>query len=172
MGVTITAKEAAKNAIKKDEGLSSKVANKNSYFSLPSLVSDDTIIYAYYDTGGVATIGYGTTHYPSGAAVQITDKRTHGECKSYLDHEFNLKYDEIKSKSVRPIKDNELSAFTRLAYNIGRSAFFGSTLWRLWTEGKPANTVAAQFDLWVKDNGKVVQGLVNRRASEKSQFLA
>jgi len=76
-----------------------------------------------------------------------------------------------KIKRVAPTT-NELASLISLAYNIGTGAFLKSKLFELYNANKPKLEVANRFLDWVYDNGKKVQGLVNRRKAEQTIFLA
>lgn len=125
---------------------------------------------AYKDTGGVWTIGFGTIKYPDGTAVKKGDTCTHAQAEEWLKNDCKWvdacldKY--IKSK----VTQNQFDALSSFVYNVGETAFVKSTMLTLLNQ---SNYVAAanQFDRWVFDNGKRVQGLVNRRATEKQLFL-
>jgi len=67
-------------------------------------------------------------------------------------------------------KDEEWSAATSLAYNIGVGAYCKSSVDRFFDAGKPAKACDA-FLLWDKAGGKRVQGLANRRAAERALCL-
>ena len=69
----------------------------------------------------------------------------------------------------RPVTEAQLGAMTSLAYNIGIGAFGSSTLLRLFNAGQ-TDLAAAQFAVWRRAGGKVLQGLVNRRADERRVF--
>lgn len=51
----------------------------------------------------------------------------------------------------------------------GETAFIKSTMLTLINQNSMASA-ASQFDRWVFDNGKQIQGLVNRRAKERKLF--
>jgi len=55
-------------------------------------------------------------------------------------------------------------------YNIGETAFVKSTMLTLINQNS-LTSAASQFDRWVFDNGKRIQGLANRREKEKALFL-
>lgn len=57
-----------------------------------------------------------------------------------------------------------------LAYNIGVSAFRGSTLLRLLNVSQ-YQAASDEFPRWNKAGGKVLPGLVKRRAAERALFL-
>jgi len=126
---------------------------------------------AYYDGGHVPTIGWGTTFYADGSAVSITDVVSLQTCIDAFNHEFNEKYNSIKSNSKVPLSNNQVAALTSFAYNVGLTALYNSTLWHLLQSGADKQTVAAQFDRWVYDNHEYVPGLASRRAKEKTIFL-
>ena len=63
----------------------------------------------------------------------------------------------------------QYDALLCLVFNIGTRAFANSTILRLLNQ-KKFDLAAKQFDVWIYDNGKRVQGLANRRAREKALF--
>jgi lysozyme len=72
---------------------------------------------------------------------------------------------------TEPISDKEIAAYTSATFNIGVEAFCGSTLVRKLNAG---DRIGACEELlrWVRAKGVVLQGLVNRRAAERSMCLA
>ncbi len=125
---------------------------------------------AYLDIGGVPTIGYGTTVYQDGKIVKLCDKITQEQAeKELLICCENL----IKSILVHvkaPLNDNQLAALTSLVYNIGRDAFYRSTLLK-YLNKKNYDKAADEFLKWVFDNNVKIQGLINRRKAEREVFL-
>jgi lysozyme len=67
------------------------------------------------------------------------------------------------------VSDNQFGALVSLTFNIGRGNFSASTLLRLLNAGNYAGA-AMQFAVWRKADGKVMAGLVKRRAAEKALF--
>ena len=125
---------------------------------------------AYLDTGGVWTIGYGTIKYPNGVRVKKGDKCTKEQAESWLKNDSKW-VDACLDKYVKvSINQNQFDALASLVYNIGETAFVKSTLLEKLNKGD-FKGAADQFDRWVNDNGKRIQGLVNRRAKEKLLFL-
>lgn len=125
---------------------------------------------AYLDTGGVWTIGYGTIKYPSGTRVAKGDKISQTDAESYLRSDSKWVDSCLDSKVKVKISQNQFDALASFVYNIGESQFGSSTLLRKLNAGD-FQGAANEFDRWVNDNGKRVQGLVNRRAKEKALFL-
>jgi lysozyme len=69
-----------------------------------------------------------------------------------------------------PLTQNEFDALVSFTYNLGAGNLLSSTLLKKLNAGDKAGA-ANQFDVWTKAGGKVLQGLVTRRAAEKALFL-
>lgn len=69
-----------------------------------------------------------------------------------------------------PLTDAQFSALVSLAYNIGLDALAGSTLRRLLLAGDITGA-ADQFPRWCRAGGRMLPGLVRRRAAERALFL-
>ena len=124
---------------------------------------------AYDDGGGVWTIGYGTTIYPNGIKVKRGDTCTLVQAKAYMTHDLKKFESAVNTAVVVPVNQNQFDALVSLAYNIGIKAFTNSTLLKKLNVGD-IRGAAAQFSVWNKAGGKVMQGLVNRRAVERKLF--
>jgi len=73
-------------------------------------------------------------------------------------------------KFVRvPLTQNEFDALVSLTYNIGCSAFAGSTLLKL-LNSSDYDGAAVQILRWDKQAGKPLAGLTRRRRAEKEMF--
>ena len=126
---------------------------------------------AYDDGVGVWTIGFGTTIYPNGIKVKKGDTCTEAQAKSYMAHDLKKFEQAVNGAVTIPLNQNQFDVLVSLAYNIGTNAFKNSTLVKK-LNADDFNGAANQFDVWNKAGGKVMQGLVNRRAKEKSLFLS
>jgi lysozyme len=127
---------------------------------------------AYQDTGGVWTIGYGSTYnHAQNRAVKRGDRISQETALQWLEKDTISAQTAVKAAVKVPINRNQLIALTSLAYNIGNSAFRRSTLLRLLNAGNPKSEVAQQFLRWRFDNGIEVEGLLNRRKDEMALFL-
>lgn len=123
---------------------------------------------AYPDpaTGGAPwTIGYGATGPGIVQGVKWSQKQADDRLAIDLDR-FTKG---VQSALRRPATDYQLGAMVSLAYNIGVTAFRNSTLLKLFNAGDVAGA-AGQFPRWNKAAGKVMKGLTNRRADERSVF--
>jgi lysozyme len=129
---------------------------------------------AYKDPSGVATIGYGTTVYPTGAKVRLGDEVSGGEAKEYLAFdcaEFARGLTDLL-KDVQ-VGQNQFDALVSFAYNIGLGAFQDSTMLKKLKAGD-VKGAAKEFPRWnkatVKGIKQVLPGLVKRRAAERTLF--
>jgi len=128
---------------------------------------------AYQDSGGVWTIGYGSTYdFDKQRKVQQGDIITAEQAQKWLEITTSKDAVEIKNLVKVPLNNNELNALISFTYNVGLAAFKASSLLRLLNSGTDKKLVAEQFDRWVYDNGVKVKGLISRRNAEKKLFLS
>ena len=120
---------------------------------------------AYKCPAGVATIGYGTTIYPSGKPVKMGDKITKEEAESLL-----AWYVKEKIKLPAGLAKNQQEALYSLIYNIGQVAFDKSGLKKA-IIAKDWKAVYKNWD-WVTAGGQFLKGLAKRRAEELLLFFS
>lgn len=120
---------------------------------------------AYRDIAGVLTIGYGST----GRHVQEGMRITEPQAEALLLQDLERFEDAVDSLVKVPLSDEQFGALVSLAFNIGIRAFRDSTLLRKLNAGDYTGA-QQQFAVWNKAGGKVVKGLVNRRAAEAALF--
>lgn len=118
---------------------------------------------AYRDIVGVPTVCFGETR-----GVKMGDRYTMEECRQMLgdglvEFETNMR---ACLKSPDAIPEKPYIAFLSLSYNIGSRAFCGSSVARRANAGDIRGACNA-ITMWDRAGGKVVKGLVNRRADEK-----
>lgn len=126
---------------------------------------------AYDDGVGIWTIGFGTTIYPNGIKVKKGDTCTEAQAKAYMAHDLKKFELAVNGAVTLDLNQNQFDALVSLAYNIGTNAFKKSTLVKKLNTGDYCGA-ADQFNVWITAGGKRMQGLVNRRAKEKSLFLS
>ena len=127
---------------------------------------------AYKDSGGIYTIGYGSTfNFDQNRPVIATDVIDDTTALNWLRKEISNRSAEIKKLIKVPVNQNMLDSLISLAFNIGTGAFKKSTLLRLLNAGSNKNLVADEFLKWNKVKGNIVPGLTNRRILEKELFL-
>ncbi|UYH50575.1 lysozyme [Candidatus Kirkpatrickella diaphorinae] len=125
----------------------------------------------YQDATGTWTIGYGTTFLPNGAPVgPQTSPITETEAKAFMMRDLCAFWDRVSPAVRVPLRQGQRIALLSLTYNIGVTAFRGSTILRLLNEGKQNEAAVAFFD-WIMSKGRIVGGLINRRKKECLLFL-
>ena len=144
--------EKGLNLIKKYEGFSSR---------------------PYMCPANVPTIGYGSTYYPNGTKVKLSDDSiSEEEATQILEYIAQKDFGSAVNKFVIvELTQNQFDALVSFAYNIGRTAFENSTLLKLLNRGE-YEAAAEQFEKWNKSGGKVLSGLTKRRFDEQKLFLS
>lgn len=115
---------------------------------------------AYKDTGGVWTIGYGHTKGVTERSICTKD-----QAEQWLRDDLAAAEKCVAGAVTVPLGDNQFAALCLFVFNVGVEAFKNSTLLKLLNGGNYAS-VPGQLLRWTHDNGKVVQGLINRRNAE------
>lgn len=123
---------------------------------------------AYKDTGGVWTIGYGTTKV-NGVPVQEGMTCTIEQGCLWLEEDARWAQTAVNKAVKVPLNQNQFDALVSFVYNVGEDAFYKSTLLRKLNSGD-YHGAAKEFERWVLDNGKVIPGLVSRRHQEEELF--
>jgi lysozyme len=115
--------------------------------------------------GDVPTIGFGTTE-----GVKMGDTITAPKAVIRALQDV-AKYEGAIKQCVRvPLHQHEYDAFVSLAYNIGPTAFCGSTLVRMLNAHDYVGA-CHQILRWDKFQGKALPGLTKRRQEEHRKCL-
>lgn len=125
---------------------------------------------AYLDSVGVWTIGYGDTGKDVVKGLTITKEQAENRLRKRL-----VEFEGYVNKAVKvKLTQNQFDALVSLVYNIGPTNFNESTLLRKLNAGDYVGA-ANQFLVWNKGRVdgmlKVINGLTNRRKSERELFL-
>jgi len=121
---------------------------------------------AYRCPAGFWTIGYGHT----GPDVFRGKTITEAEADALLREDVRTAEAVVDRSVTVPLSDNAFSALVPFVFNIGATAFAHSTLLRKLNAGDVVGA-ADEFPKWRLSNGKVLSGLVRRRAAERALFL-
>lgn len=119
---------------------------------------------AYDDGVGIPTIGYGHTK-----GVKLGMTITEEQAVQFLREDLHSAERDIDRLVTVHLCQHQFDALASLVFNIGGTAFRDSTLLRKLNAGDYAGA-AAQFERWVHGGGKILPGLVRRRAAEKALF--
>lgn len=125
--------------------------------------------------GNPWTIGYGHT---SDAFMRVTKgmKITEAQAEAALRHDAEEAAAAVRRLVKAPLSGNQLGALVSFVFNVGEGQFKKSTLLKRLNRGE-YDAVPAELAKWKYNDGKVMQGLVNRRAAEaglwaKGEFVA
>jgi lysozyme len=120
----------------------------------------------------IPTIGYGNTFYENGKKVTLADPEITMERAVQL-LKFTLKSFEqyVDSYCRDDISQHQFDALTSFCYNLGPQNLKTSTLLKKVNTNPLDASIAAEFKKWNKAGGKVLQGLVKRRASESELYF-
>lgn len=130
---------------------------------------------AYLCPSKVWTIGYGNTTYADGTPVKEGDKIDQATANQLFDITLNKFEKQVKmllgDTLLVTLPKEAIDALISLAYNIGTGAFAKSTLLKKLKENKlNFDEIEKWWACWNKSNGKVLNGLVRRRAAEFDMY--
>ncbi len=115
---------------------------------------------AYKCPRGVWTIGWGHT-----AGVKQGDRITQEKADELLKKDLKVFEAHVSNIVKIPLKQNQFDALVSFCYNCGAANL------RKLVSNRNTAQIAAAIPLYNKSGGKVLAGLVKRRAEEKSLFL-
>lgn len=133
-------------------------------------------LHAYLDSGGVPTIGWGTTHYNDGRPVKMGDVCTEAEAQTYLEHEVGMDETAVNESVTVPLTQAEFDALVDFAYNVGTGWITGkghtqASFIRALNQKNYA-AVPPGLMLFTRDiHGRSIPGLVTRRKWEAQMWL-
>lgn len=118
---------------------------------------------AYRDPGGIWTIGYGHI----GRDVTSETVYSQSQADEALESDLQSAFAQLllSVPATAQWSPGRQAAITDFVYNLGISRYRTSTLRSACLVGA-WESVKHQLSLWVHDNGKILPGLVARRAAE------
>ena len=120
---------------------------------------EGTKLKAYKDSVGVWTIGVGHT----GPEVVATLRWTQAQADEAFAKDVQWAVDTV-NKTGRPLEQFQFDALVSFTFNVGASAYLGSTLRKKLLNGQ-IGVAAEQFDRW-----HIPEEIISRRNAEKLQF--
>lgn len=136
--------------------------------------------HVYDDSGGKPTIGVGHLLTKSelmsgkinigGSLIKYRNGLSGDEVYLLLKQDIEPVQTLVDKLVIVPLTVNQFDTLVIFSFNIGCDAFKSSTLLKMLNKGMYAD-VPQQLKRWVHDDGKVVQGLVNRRNKEIALWL-
>lgn len=127
----------------------------------------------YICSGGYATIGWGTTRYPSGEKVKKHDRSINQqEAEAFLRNDLSYFEKQVDAMTRDDINQNQFDSLVSFAYNLGANALKGSTLLKKVNADPNDKNIAKEFMKWVYSNNKKLAGLVKRRTAESELYFS
>jgi lysozyme len=124
---------------------------------------------AYRDAVGVLTIGYGHTSMAGLPEVVPRMEITVQEGEEILARDVEVFARGVRTVVTVPLNDQQFSALVSFAYNVGLGNFRKSSVLAA-VNRKDVDAVPRRLQQWTKAGGRVLPGLVRRRAAEAALF--
>jgi lysozyme len=129
---------------------------------------DGNVFKPYVCPGGVLTIGWGHTNH-HGRPFDTSARWAQQECDAAFDEDMEWFSQQVSDMVRVPLKQHQFDALVSFAYNVGTGNLRSSTLLRKLNQGDYEGA-ALEFHRWNRSKGKVLTGLVRRRAAEALLF--
>ncbi len=125
----------------------------------------------YHDAAGVLTIGYGHTSMAGEPVVRTGLQISEADADDILRRDVQQFASGVAGAVKIPLTDQQFSALVSFAYNVGLGAFRKSGVLAAVNTGD-FDTVPRRLQVWAKAGGRVLPGLVRRRAAEAALFVS
>jgi lysozyme len=126
----------------------------------------------YLCPAGAPTIGYGTTRYPNGQKVSLSDNSvSEAEAEAFLKHDVRQFELAVDAMATDVLTQNQFNALVSFAYNLGAANLKSSTLLKKVNANSWDTSISNEFSKWVNANGKKLPGLVTRRKAEADMYF-
>lgn len=125
---------------------------------------------AYKCPAGIWTVGYGHTSAAGEPKVGSLTTVTKEEGERILRRDLNQFEDAVDDAVRVDLNSNQFSALVSFTYNVGEGAFRKSSVLKA-VNAKQWDEVPRRMALWNKGGGRVLPGLVRRRAAEAALFM-
>ena len=126
----------------------------------------------YLCPAGIPTIGYGSICYPDGRKVTLQDPPIdEATAKEMMMHELRTQCAPAVLRQCPGLAGDEkrFNALCSFVYNLGAGRLQTSTL-RKKINQQDWEGAKEQIQLWVRGGGKILKGLVTRRAAEAAML--
>ena len=126
----------------------------------------------YVCAGGVVSCGYGATRGSDGRPINLDmEPITETDADDLLGRDLEASERRVTRIVKTPLSENHFSALTSFTFNVGCGALQRSTLRMKLNRGEYLGA-ADEFPKWRRAGGRILAGLVRRRAAERFLFLA
>jgi lysozyme len=124
---------------------------------------------AYRCPAGEWTIGYGHTSAAGPPDVKPGMRMSEAEARAVLARDVELFARGVRRALTREVNASQFSALVSFAFNVGEGAFRRSSVLKAVNEGR-FEDVPERLMLWVKADGRRLEGLARRRRAEARLF--
>lgn len=125
----------------------------------------------YLDPVGIPTIGYGSTFYPGGRPVTMSDQPIDEFHATEIMRSTLSTYEDAVYRYVQvPMTKHQFDALVSFTYNVGTRNFKTSTMLKK-INARDFAGAAEEFPKWTSAGGRRLKGLVKRRELERRLFL-
>lgn len=126
----------------------------------------------YLCPAGIPTLAFGSTYYPNGTKVKLTDAPITKEKAEELLKFLLLSYEKAVDSFCRDdISQNQFDALCSFAYNVGNGNLQKSTLIKKVNSNPSDPSIKLEFLKWNKADGKTLLGLTKRRNAESDLYF-
>ena len=126
---------------------------------------------AYLCPAKIPTIGFGSTYYADGKRVKMGDTLTQEQADKLLTDTL-ITYELFVDVNTRDdITQGMFDALVDFAYNCGNANLKSSTLLKKVNVNPKDSAIQDEFLKWTRANGKILQGLINRRKAEVELYF-
>ena len=122
-------------------------------------------LFAYRDSVGVATIGYGHTK-----GVRMGQAITQKQADDFLREDIVVVEKTLNQLGIN-FKQNQFDALCSWVFNLGCGNLTHSTMCKKMMTGASDEDVTDQLVKWCNAGGKPLLGLMKRRVAEANMFL-
>lgn len=125
---------------------------------------------AYRCPAGVWTVGYGHTSMAGPPAVQAGLEVSRAQANEILARDVEAVARGVRGLLKVPLADQQFSALVSFAFNVGIGNFRQSSVLKA-VNARDFAAVPRRLQLWTKAGGRVLPGLIRRRAAEAELFV-
>jgi lysozyme len=126
---------------------------------------------SYTCAGGVNSVGYGSTVSRTGGLFNLDmEPISEAEAEALLIRDLESSEGWVRRLIKTALTENQYSALTSFTFNVGAGALQRSTL-RMKLNRSEYQDAAEEFPKWRIAGGRILAGLVRRRAAERALFL-
>ena len=125
----------------------------------------------YVCAGGVNSVGYGATRSSTGGPIDPDmEPISETEAEALLVRDLESSEGWVSRLIKTALTENQYFALTSFTFNVGAGALQRSTL-RMKLNREEYQGAADEFPKWRIAGGRILAGLVRRRAAERKLFL-